>query len=290
MEEIWKDIEGYEGLYQVSNFGRVKSLSRPYKNQYGDFGMKPEKIKKCSKCGFIGTEDLFRKNRSVCKKCNAEARKKYYEENRDIILLKKKEYTQRTKEHRRKYNSEYWAKNKEELAQKNKIWRENNKEHIKEKNKEKTLNGKNKQYNKTNYEKHKEARIKSAKEYYLKHKERLNKLSTKRKREELRANPTLRLMRNIQREINHHIRKKHKTSKYLELFGWTIEDLVKRLESQFKDGMTWDNYGEWHLDHIIPQSWYDFAKEEEIIKCWSLDNLQPLWAVDNISKGNRYAG
>lgn len=46
MEEIWKDIEGYEGLYQVSNFGRVKSLSRPYKNQYGDFGMKPEKILK----------------------------------------------------------------------------------------------------------------------------------------------------------------------------------------------------------------------------------------------------
>ncbi len=52
INEIWHNIEGYEGLYQVSNYGRVKSLSRPYKNQYGEFGNKKEFIKAQKLCSF----------------------------------------------------------------------------------------------------------------------------------------------------------------------------------------------------------------------------------------------
>ena len=63
-----------------------------------------------------------------------------------------------------------------------------------------------------------------------------------------------------------------------------------KLESQFKDGMTWYNYGEWHVDHIKPISLFNFKHptDNEFQECWSLDNLQPLWAIDNLSKGSIY--
>jgi len=67
--------------------------------------------------------------------------------------------------------------------------------------------------------------------------------------------------------------------------GYTREQLRQHLESQFQEGMDWDNFGTgWHIDHIKPVSSF---KLEEFKECWSLDNLQPLWAKDNMSKGVR---
>jgi len=58
--------------------------------------------------------------------------------------------------------------------------------------------------------------------------------------------------------------------------------------------MNWNNYGKygWTIDHIIPISWWKFESYEdrEFKQCWCLANLQPLWAHDNFSKHNRYAG
>ncbi len=74
--------------------------------------------------------------------------------------------------------------------------------------------------------------------------------------------------------------------------GYTIQELKLDIESKFKEGMSWDNYGEWHIDHIVPRSWtpYNSIEDENFIKCWSLSNLQPLWAKENLSKSNRYSG
>jgi hypothetical protein len=77
------------------------------------------------------------------------------------------------------------------------------------------------------------------------------------------------------------------------LVGYSVSDLVSHLEAQFRDGMTWDNYGTyWHIDHIRPKSWfvYETAEDEEFKKCWSLSNLQPLTVTENCSKSNKYAG
>ena len=76
------------------------------------------------------------------------------------------------------------------------------------------------------------------------------------------------------------------------MFGYTIEELKTHLESKFAEGMNWDNYGYygWHLDHIKPKSWFDCSDEKQLLECWSLANLQPLWAFDNMSKGNRFIG
>ncbi len=59
------------------------------------------------------------------------------------------------------------------------------------------------------------------------------------------------------------------------------------IESLFIDNMSWDNYGEWHLDHKIPVSWA--KNEEELYKLNHYSNFQPMWAFDNQSKGDRFS-
>lgn len=71
------------------------------------------------------------------------------------------------------------------------------------------------------------------------------------------------------------------------MIGCSIEELKQYLEKQFKEGMTWDNYGEWHIDHIIPCAAFDLTKEEEQLKCFNYTNLQPLWAEENEKKGDK---
>jgi hypothetical protein len=87
--------------------------------------------------------------------------------------------------------------------------------------------------------------------------------------------------------------KERNIDKYKNTFDYlpyTLEDLIEHIESQFQEDMTWDNYGEWHVDHIKPMNSFNFEspEDEPFQECWSLDNLQPLWAKDNLSKGSRY--
>lgn len=72
-----------------------------------------------------------------------------------------------------------------------------------------------------------------------------------------------------------------------ELLGCTIEELKIHLSKQFQSGMTLDNYGEWHIDHIIPCSFFNQKDYTEQKICFHYSNLQPLWAKDNLSKGDR---
>ena len=74
----------------------------------------------------------------------------------------------------------------------------------------------------------------------------------------------------------------------MELIGCTREKLIEHLENQFLPGMSWENYGKWHVDHIKPCSMFDFTDLEEQKRCFHYSNLQPLWAKDNLSKQDRY--
>jgi len=81
--------------------------------------------------------------------------------------------------------------------------------------------------------------------------------------------------------------KKNKNGRSWEkLVGFTLTDLMIHLQKLFQSGMSWKNYGKWHIDHIIPRSKFHFksADDPEFKKCWTLSNLQPLWAADNIRK------
>lgn len=75
-----------------------------------------------------------------------------------------------------------------------------------------------------------------------------------------------------------------------DLVGFTPTELFSHLQSLFKPGMTWENYGKWHIDHKKPDSLFSYntVYDQEFKDCWSLNNLQPLWAKDNLSKGSKY--
>jgi hypothetical protein len=75
----------------------------------------------------------------------------------------------------------------------------------------------------------------------------------------------------------------NKPSRSFELLGTDLEGFKAHMESQFLPGMSWENHGEWHIDHIIPLA--SGKTPEEIWKLCHYTNLQPLWASDNLSKG-----
>ena len=83
-----------------------------------------------------------------------------------------------------------------------------------------------------------------------------------------------------------------KTNTTFSTLDYTKYELMEHIESQFTDGMSWDNMGDWHIDHIRPVSSFSYTSTdcEDFKKCWALNNLQPLWAKDNMSKGDNWDG
>lgn len=71
--------------------------------------------------------------------------------------------------------------------------------------------------------------------------------------------------------------------------GYTVEDLKRHLERQFLPGMSWENMGEWHVDHIVPLKSFAYktVDDAEFKAAWALTNLRPLWAVSNMKKHAR---
>jgi 5-methylcytosine-specific restriction endonuclease McrA len=74
--------------------------------------------------------------------------------------------------------------------------------------------------------------------------------------------------------------------KTFDILGYTPDELRDHLESRFTDGMSWENYGKWHVDHIIPLAAHNFDSVDHIDfkRAWALSNMQPLWAADNLKK------
>lgn len=73
------------------------------------------------------------------------------------------------------------------------------------------------------------------------------------------------------------------------LVGFSLSDLIRHLERQFTDGMSWDNMGDWHIDHIVPLASfkYESSEDAEFRAAWAITNLRPLWSKENVSKGAR---
>ena len=78
---------------------------------------------------------------------------------------------------------------------------------------------------------------------------------------------------------------KHESA--LKLLGCSIEDFKSHIQSQFKKGMAWNNYGDWHIDHIQPCASYDLQQEQHRKLCFHYSNMRPLWKIENQMKGDR---
>jgi hypothetical protein len=113
------------------------------------------------------------------------------------------------------------------------------------------------------------------------------------RRERTKTDPEYRIKKNVSRAILAALKKNNSNKSNSSVWNYlpyNINDLREHLENQFDNEMTWANYGSyWHLDHIYPQSLlpYDSMKHPNFINCWSLSNLQPLEAKENIKKSNK---
>ena len=105
-------------------------------------------------------------------------------------------------------------------------------------------------------------------------------------REKLRTDAGYKVTSHMRTLMHRAIGKAKAGRSWRTFVDYTLEELMTHLERQFKPGMSWENKGDWHIDHIIPRSSFEYSSPDdpEFKKCWSLSNLQPLWAVDNIRK------
>ncbi len=101
------------------------------------------------------------------------------------------------------------------------------------------------------------------------------------------ARPEFAMMVRLRVRLAGVIRRKtgHKLASVIELVGCSREKLISHIESQFQNGMSWENRSDWHIDHIRPISSFNMLDLEEQRRCFHYTNLQPLWQADNLAKG-----
>ena len=121
--------------------------------------------------------------------------------------------------------------------------------------------------------------------FYDKNKDKINETRRQTLQKRRDNDPAYRLRMNLHSRL--YMAVQFKSCKTMELTGCSLEDLTKHLESKFTEGMTWENYGKWHIDHIRPCASFNLEDLEEQKRCFHWTNLQPLWARDNIVKGSR---
>ena len=158
-----------------------------------------------------------------------------------------------------------------------KKWREKNKDYMSEKSKNWS-------------EKNKDHRKKYMDEYREKNIDKIREVKRNYERNRKANDPLYKLVANFRTAIYTVLKENNmnKYGHYFEILQYSPEELATHLENQFTEDMTWENYGEWHVDHRLPITSFNFQEigDNEFMRCWSLDNLQPMWADENIRKSN----
>lgn len=251
-------------------------------------------MKTCTICGIAKPYPEFHRQASRkdgfaswCKLCKSIKKAKEYQANREEILIKRAQYRKDNPEKvsavkklcyqakREQYlakNKENYLQNQDSMKARVKAWREQNRE--------KYL-ATSRQY----YIDNREKRIANQSAYYLANREQRLEYHADYAKARRRTDPLYALSNVVRRRVSLALASQGytKKSKTHEMLGCNYQYLRKHLESQFQDGMTWENRGEWHIDHIIPLA--SASSEAELLKLCHYTNLQPLWAFDNLSKG-----
>jgi len=175
----------------------------------------------------------------------------------------------------RAYRASYYKINSEHLKQASRDWHAGNKDRAKARSRQYYLDNIEtfREYRKAKYWSDRDANSKKSGEYHL---------------SRLKTDPHYRFVARCRKRVWAAFFEKgySKKTKTFALLGCSKEELISYIESKFKEGMTWDNYGEWHLDHKLPFSAAKNEREVEMLCHYT--NLQPLWASDNVSKSARY--
>ena len=166
--------------------------------------------------------------------------------------------------------------NKERIAVVSKAYRKKNADKIKEKNK-------------IRYQENKDCWIETQKKYRENNKDKIRRKNKTYMRKRRAEDATFRYSVNIRSRVSKLLSGTIRSESTEDLLGCTYKEARLHLESQFTDGMSWDNYGMygWHIDHIIPCASFDLSDPEQQRQCFHYTNLQPLWAEDNLRKSDK---
>ena len=143
-----------------------------------------------------------------------------------------------------------------------------------------------KEYRQNNREKYNEQK----RNYLNTYREKVNKRMRSYKKIRRAKDVDFKLRNVLSRRIQVALKRQFsdKAEKTIKLLGCTIQEARTHLEKQFQKGMNWSNYGtEWHIDHRIPCSSFNLSNIDDQKSCFNFTNLQPLWAKENMKKGNK---
>lgn len=219
--------------------------------------------KVCSGCGEEKEYAEFHRDKSKadghhgqCKLCRIASQSLYYASNAAAIKKRQRTYNAANRERIAAANYAHWRKTPEKNKAYHLKYREEHREEIRAKAKIRQ-----------------KKRRPQTREYMRKH---------------YRANIDYKLGMNLRNRLRTALERGYKKSSALKLLGCSIDEFKAYMAAQFSDGMSWDNHGEWHIDHIKPCASFDLTKEAEQQVCFHFTNMQPLWAIDNLIKGSRY--
>ncbi len=222
-------------------------------------------MKTCSKCKEEKSVEDFSKNKKSpdglqysCKACQKVYDRELYQANRGEVLAKRKVYRKENREKISERSKDYYAANREKIAAQHKCYYQANREETLERNKA----------------------------YRATHREE----KAERERNRRANDPIFLWVSNTRTNLHRILNGKGNHAPTLELLGCTGEEWRAHLESTFKPGMTWENYGQgegkWEIDHIAPVSSFDQENHLQRLICWNFKNTQALWSHENMAKGD----
>lgn len=234
----------------------LKCLKIKILNEFNNnFAAHDGKATNCKLCVKIRNHKWYMKNKNR----SAENRKKWRSKNKKRSNYLAREWRKNNKERTKQIATKYREKNKDKIKECSKKWKSDNAEYIK----------------------------KYQKEYCKKNRNKITAQSSKRHMERYRSDVLYMIAHSLRRRLRNALINKQRRGSAVKDLGCTIEELKKYLEKKFTKGMSWKNYGRWHIDHIVPLSSFDLTKKSQVKKACHYTNLQPLWAKDNLSKGDK---
>jgi hypothetical protein len=318
IEEFSKDKYSADGfttsckmcrnLYKKENKDKLKIQAKEYRENNSEKLKNDRKIyyKNNKKEIDAINKKNYLKNKKNILKLNKD---KYHNDIKDekfkeIRKIKKEEYKKINKEKNREKSKLKYAQDREKYLEKNRLsynenmknyifrekrrlkaneYRKNNIERLNYKNRERYKINKDEILKKANKRRQSEKYKLKSKEYYQKNKDKM--------REKYNNSYNKYKYRYAWRAILKRTFSYFHTIKYdktINILGYSAEDFKKDIESKFTENMSWDNYGEWHIDHIRSIATFDSTDSPSDVN--SLSNLRPMWATTRIIDGVLYEG
>lgn len=252
--------------------GNSKSLNEFYAASGCLLGVRPD----CIDCMNVKRRERYENDPSL-----KEKRRQEYVDNAEAARAAAKVWRLENIEHAKAKAKEWREANSEQNKKSIAQWREDNPDRIKE-------------YSKDYYRENRDEILENKRVFRSLNQDHIRERDRKYDRTGIdkrrRSTPKGKLSANMQRGIRRGILSGSKSGRRtFELLGYSVDELKAHLEALFEDGMSWENYGEWHIDHKIPLAAHNYETPDDIDfkRAWSLDNLQPLWAEDNWRKNAR---